>query len=122
MINPNELPNGLNWFPSIFLTLFASIGGLIGYLYRNYKEKEIIGPVQAVIEMIAGGFVGSIVMMVCFAYQIDSAWIGPIVGISGWNAGLTVKILQTLVQKRLEVKENEIVKSDTGNDIDKRGF
>lgn len=119
MINPEDVPSGLSWLPSFFLTLFAATGGFVGYLYRTMQTGERIHWLRAIVEMLASAFIGSIVLLVCVSYQIDLAWTGVIVGISGWNAGLTVKILQTLVQKRLEVKHVRVTSDESKADIDR---
>ena len=122
MINPEELPTGLSWLPSLGLTVFAAVGGLIGYLYRTIQTGEKVHWVRAIVEMMASAFIGSVVLMICVAYQFPLAWTGVIVGIAGWNAGLTVRIIQTLVQKRLEVKYVQHVSNDTGSKQNKEGL
>lgn len=104
MINPDDIPSGLSWLPSLMMTLFASLGGLIGYLYRTVQTGEKVHWLRAIVEMMASAFIGSIVLMICVSYEVQFSWIGVIVGLSGWNAGVTVRIVQTVVQKRLEVK------------------
>lgn len=86
----------------IAYALFASVGGIVGHLMRTLDKKEKIQWFRALLEGIAAGFVGLLILFACRALNVNEQWTGVIVGVSGWlGASTSIKILELIVRKKL---------------------
>nr|DAF45680.1 MAG TPA: holin [Siphoviridae sp. ctJ7x27] len=80
----------------------------MGYLMRTIdKEDHPILWGRAVIEAIAAGFVGVLVLFVCLALNLSQQWTGVIVGVSGWlGANASIRLLERVVYKKIGMEVN----------------
>lgn len=105
-----EDPSLLWWLKAFAYSAFASLGGFIGHLMRAVDKREKISWARAVLEGVAAGFVGLLVLMLCQAMQLSEQWTGVIVGVSGWlGANASIRMLETLVFKKLGITKPETV-------------
>lgn len=77
---------------AFFLVLLAIVGGLIGSLVRMIEAKEKIKWVVVLIETLASGFTGVIVVLLCSYLDLDIRLTGVIVGVCGWVGGRTAML------------------------------
>lgn len=106
-------PWAQTWIRATAYTLFASTGGVMGYLMRTIDKKDKINWGRAALEGGAAGFVGFIILLVCQAMKLSEQWTGVIVGVSGWlGASATIRMLEGLVRKKLGVETST---GDTSN-------
>jgi hypothetical protein len=95
------------WFKAACYALFASFGGTISYLLRSIDDAKHISWGRAFIEAASAGFVGVLVLFACQAAALSEQWTGLIVGVCGWlGASATIKMLETLVRKKLGIQED----------------
>lgn len=81
----------------------------MGHLMRLFDAKEPIRWGRAVIEGIAAGFVGLLVLFACGAMNLSEQWTGVIVGVSGWlGANASIRVLEAVVFKKLGITKDEI--------------
>lgn len=104
-MQPDDLKN---WLMIVVYAGFAAIGGFMGYLMRTIdKEDHPISWGRAVIEAIAAGFVGVLVLFVCLALNLSQQWTGVIVGVSGWlGANASIRLLERVVYKKIGMEVN----------------
>lgn len=92
---------------------FAAFGGLLGHLMRTIDKGEKINWGKAIMEGLAAGFVGLIVLLACRALHLDEMWTGVIVGVAGWmGANTTILLLEKLVFKKLGIRREDKDDSD----------
>ncbi len=91
------------WVKAIAYAAFASIGGMLGHLMRTFDKRPISWG-KCILEGIAAGFVGLLMLLVCDAMGLGEQWTGVIVGVSGWlGANATIRMIESLVRKRLGI-------------------
>jgi hypothetical protein len=101
------------WIRASAYTLFAAFGGVMGQLMRTIDKKEKIVWGRAVMEGLAAGFVGLLMLFICQASSFSEQWTGVIVGVSGWlGANATIRMLETLVRKKLGIESPQQEPSD----------
>jgi hypothetical protein len=87
---------------ALFYTLFAAVGGAMGYIMRNLDSGTPIRWSIVALQGVAAGFVGMLVYMLCLELSLSSYWTGIIVGVFGWiGANATIMVLQKLIYKKL---------------------
>ena len=103
MENPIDALNYLRW------SLFAAIGGAVGYLLRSTK----VNVRDFIIETAGAGFVGSLVSMACATYQLGTPQTGVLVGVSALiGARTSLGFLKSAVINRLKLSSET---EDNGN-------
>lgn len=89
------------WLRVAAYTAFATLGGALGHLMRTF-DKQQFSWARCILESLAAGFVGLLMLLVCQAMALSEQWTGVIVGVSGWlGANATIRMLESLVRKRL---------------------
>jgi hypothetical protein len=90
------------WLKALAYAAFSSLGGALGHLMRSLDKKERISWGRCIVESIAAGFVGLLVLLMCEAMGVGAQWTGVIVGVSGWlGASATIRMLEMAMRKRL---------------------
>lgn len=101
MPHPPENP----WFYAAAYTGLAAIGGFLGYLMRTIDTEEQITFGRVLLETMAAGFVGLLVLFVCQSLGVTPAMTGVIVGMSGWlGATASIQLIKLIVYDRLNIK------------------
>jgi hypothetical protein len=89
------------WMRAIAYAAFASLGGALGHLMRTF-DKATFSWARCILESLAAGFVGLLMLLACQALGLSEQWTGVIVGVSGWlGANATIRMLEALVRKKL---------------------
>jgi hypothetical protein len=92
------------WIKPLAYTIFATIGGIVGYLMRTIDGKKKPTFLRALVEGASAGFVGFIILLLCQATAMSEAWTGVVVGVSGWlGANVTIQIVEKVVRRKLGV-------------------
>lgn len=92
------------WFKAFAYAAFSSLGGVLGHLMRSLDKPGKISWGRCIVEGIAAGFVGLLVLLMCQAMDLSEQWTGVIVGVSGWlGASATIRMLEIVIRKRLGV-------------------
>lgn len=90
------------WMKMILYALLASFGGFLGHVMRSLDTGEPINCGRALVEGLAAGFVGLLVMLMCSAMNVSEQWTGVIVGVSGWlGANASIRMLERVVFRQL---------------------
>lgn len=106
-----------NWLRIVAYVAFAAIGGFMGHLMRTLDARDDIKWGRAVLEGIAAGFVGLLVLFACQALNLSEQWTGVIVGVCGWlGANASIRLLETLVYDKLGVSKPSKGRSDVDLD------
>lgn len=85
-------------------SVFAAIGGAIGYLMRSKKIQRR----DLIIESLGAGFIGAIVSMAAKYYGLPETATGPLVGISALiGARATLTFLKENILRRLAPTNRE---------------
>lgn len=96
------------WATSAGYTLLAALGGLLGYVMREHDKGNPLNVWRALAEAAGSGFVGFLVMLLCFALGFDPLWSGFIVGVFGWlGANVSIRLLERVVYDKLGIKLRE---------------
>lgn len=94
----------------------AAVGGFLGYVLRSLDRDAGIQWGRCVIETIAAGFVGVMVLLVCQATGMDGPWKGFIAGVFGWaGAPASMIFLEKVIFKKLGINEPEAFKKDSSS-------
>lgn len=89
--------------------LFATVGGVIGYLSRTIQAGGEVKWPRAILEGFSAGFIGLVVTFLCEALHLNLCWTGAIVGVSGWmGATASVKIVEMVISRRLGLTQKQI--------------
>lgn len=92
------------WIKALSYAGFSALGGVMGHLMRTLNKKGKITLGRCLVEGVAAGFVGLLVLLLCQAMAVGEQWTGVIVGVSGWlGASATIQTLEGLVRKRLNL-------------------
>lgn len=84
--------------------VLASIAGLLGCLMRTIKGGRPIRWAYVILETASSGLVGYLVLRLCQALALEEAWVGVVVGLSGWaGAASSLALVERLVFRRLGV-------------------
>jgi len=63
---------------------------------------------RTLLESMAAGFVGILVMLICQQLHLSPQWTGVCVGVCGWlGATVSIRMLERLVRFRLGVQSDE---------------
>lgn len=93
------------WIKAAAYAGLAMFGGTIGYAMRMLDSKSPISLGRAVLEGLAAGFVGFLVMLVCNATGFSEEWTGVIVGVAGWlGANASIRMLEKVVFRRIDME------------------
>lgn len=98
-----EDPNLFPWWVkySSYAAL-ASFGGFMGALLRAQHDGKPFSWKRVLIEAVASGFVGLLVMLVCNELQFSERWTGVIVGVFGWlGANASIVMLEQMIYKKI---------------------
>lgn len=97
-------PSGFGWLQLVLYPLFACVGGALGYVLRTLDAGLRVSFSRTLLESIAAGFVGVLVMWICQSLQLSAQVTGVCVGTCGWlGAAVSIRMLEKLVRKYLGV-------------------
>ena len=90
------------WVKAVLYAALATFGGFLGHVMRALDKSTPIVYSRALVEGLAAGFVGLLVMLMCNALNLSEQWTGVIVGVSGWlGANASIRMLEKKVFKQL---------------------
>lgn len=93
------------WIKAATYAAFAAFGGAMGHLVRSIHNNQKISWTRSIVEALAAGFVGVLVLFMCQAMQLTEQWTGVIVGVCGWlGASTTIALLENVVRKKLGIE------------------
>lgn len=101
------------WITYIGFVLFGIAGGIIGYSIREQQKGEKIVWSRAVLEGLASGFVGILVLLLSVEMGFSMMWAGFLVGVFGWiGATASIGVFNRIIASRAgfdmpKDKENE---------------
>lgn len=99
---PHNEPSTWSWLLTIVYAGFASFGGALGHVMRQFDTREPINAWRLLAESGAAAFVGIIVMLLCQAMNLSLQWTGVVVGVCGWlGATATIQMLEKIVRPKL---------------------
>lgn len=76
----------------------------MGHVMRTFDNRERFVWSRGIVEGVAAGFVGLLVLFVCQAMDLSEQWTGVIVGVSGWlGANASIRMLEQVVFKKLGI-------------------
>ncbi len=94
-----------SWIRILAYASFAAMGGFMGHLMRTLDSREKLQWSRAMLEGIAAGFVGLLVLFACQAMQLSEQWTGVIVGVCGWlGASASIRVLESVIFKKLGIE------------------
>ncbi|MGC1549086.1 MAG: phage holin family protein [Rhodanobacter sp.] len=101
-------PGGFSVLQMLLFSVFAALGGLLGYVLRMMDAGYKVSLWRALIEAMAAGFVGVLVMLLCQAMQLSPQWTGLMVGVCGWlGATASIRMLERVVRNKLGVSDSD---------------
>lgn len=97
-------PGGFTWIQLMLYPVFACIGGGLGHVLRTLDAGGHVSIWRTLLESLAAGFVGIIVMLICQQMHLSAQWTGVCVGVCGWlGATVSIRFLERIVRTRLGV-------------------
>lgn len=104
----DQPPTGFGWLQLVLYPLFAALGGALGYVLRTLDAGLRVSFWRTLLESIAAGFVGVLVMLICQQLHLSAQWTGVCVGTCGWlGASVSIRMLERLVRSRLGVPQGD---------------
>jgi hypothetical protein len=101
----DQPPSNFTWLQWLLYILFACIGGALGHVLRTLDAGGHVSMWRTLLESLAAGFVGIIVMLICQQLNLSAQWTGVCVGVCGWlGATVSIRMLERLVRSRLGVQ------------------
>ena len=101
----DQPPLNFAWWQLVLYPLFASVGGALGHVLRTLDAGGHISMWRTLLESMAAGFVGILVMLICQQLHLSPQWTGVCVGVCGWlGATVSIRMLERLVRARLGVQ------------------
>lgn len=92
------------WLKAMMYAALASFGGLMGALLRAQHDDKLFSWKKILIEAVAAGFVGVLVMFACNELNLSEKWTGVIVGVCGWlGANASIVMLEKLVYSKMGI-------------------
>lgn len=92
------------WVKAIAFALLAALGGFLGHVMRALDKAVPVNYTRAVIEGVAAGFVGLLVMFMCNAMHLSDQWTGVVVGVAGWlGANASIRLMEKKVFKMVGI-------------------
>lgn len=102
--------------------VIASIAGLLGCLMRTCRCRRRVRWSYVALETAASGFVGYLSLRLCQAMTLEEAWIGVVVGLSGWaGAASTLAVVERIVYRRLGVLDDVAADKSAPRDTSSEG-
>jgi len=106
---PFRDPQNIGLVETLLFSLFAAVGGLLGYVLRTLNNEKTPTWFRSLIEALSSAFVGLIAMLACKAMGLDWRWSGVIVGVFGWiGAEASIAMLAKVVRRRLGIEQHDI--------------
>ena len=104
----DQPPLNFTWWQLVLYPLFACVGGALGHVLRTLDAGGHISMWRTLLESMAAGFVGILVMLICQQLHLSPQWTGVCVGVCGWlGATVSIRMLERLVRARLGVQTEE---------------
>lgn len=90
------------WLKLAAYIALAIVGGILGYLMRALENGHKPSLLRSLLEGLAAGFTGLLLLLLCQVSGIGPEMTGVIVGIGGWlGASATIRKIEPLVFKPL---------------------
>lgn len=105
--DPNNVTNIVSnvipwWLKYMMYSVLAAFGGFMGAVLRAQHEDRKFSWKRVLVEAVASGFIGLLVMLVCNEMNFSERWTGVIVGVFGWlGANASIVMLEKLVYGKL---------------------
>lgn len=99
------------WTKLIAFISLAVVGGILGYLMRTLEAGHKPSLSRSILEGVAAGFAGLLLLLLCRMAGFSEEATGIIVGVGGWlGASATIRRLEPIAFAKFGVKKDE-----TGN-------
>lgn len=102
--------SSLSWLEIAIFVCFAAMGGALGHTMREVGKGSRPTFGRVILEALAAGFLGIIMLLLCKALAADWIWSGVIVGVFSWLGvdKTTAAILKAVKYKiRVSLQEDE---------------
>ncbi len=91
------------WAKLVGYLALAMIGGALGYIMRTMDAGQQPSFTRVLVEALAAGFAGLLIIFLCQVSNIGELMTGVIVGIGGWlGATATIRRLEPFVFRKKE--------------------
>lgn len=98
-------PGNFAWLQLVAYPLFSAVGGALGHILRTLDAGQPVSLWRTLLESLAAGFVGILVMLICQQMHLSPQWTGVCVGVCGWlGATVSIRMLERLVRSRMGVQ------------------
>ncbi|MBN8922338.1 MAG: phage holin family protein [Rhodanobacter sp.] len=96
----DQPPSNYTWLQMVLFPALASIGGALGHVLRTLDAGKHVSLWRTLLESLAAGFVGCLVMLLCQALGTSPQITGVVVGVCGWlGATVSIRMLEKWVRK-----------------------
>lgn len=101
------------WIIYLGFIIFGVAGGMIGYATREQQKSHKIIWGRALLEGLASGFIGILVLLLSLEMGFSMLWAGFLVGVFGWiGATASIGVFNRIIASRAgfempETKETE---------------
>lgn len=104
----DQPPSNFTWLQLVLFPLMASIGGALGHVLRTLDAGKHVSMWRTLLESLAAGFVGCLVMLLCQALGATPQIAGVIVGVCGWlGATMSIRMLEKWVRRWLGISGDQ---------------
>lgn len=99
------------WLICLVMALFASVGGVLGYVMRAIDARVKILWWVACVQGASAAFVGIVALFICIEVGLSMRLTGVCVGVFGWiGANASMGVLAKIAFKKLGVDNHEPIK------------
>jgi LydA holin phage, holin superfamily III len=104
--DPTKDPATFNLIQYALFTAFATLGGLVSFAQKVRAGKsKWVNLMELIGELVASGFAGIIVLLICDYMRFDVKLTGAMVGISGWMGTRCLYLLESFLAEKFGIKE-----------------
>lgn len=95
------------WLKVAAHAVFAAFAGAMGYLMRAMDGGHRAKKRAVLINCLAAGFVGILVMFICQELGVSQKWTLVTTGVFGWlGAGASIKLIEGMVFRKLGITKS----------------
>ncbi len=100
----DQPPPNYSWVQLVLFPALAMIGGALGHVLRTLDAGKAVSLWRTLLESLAAGFVGFLVMLLCQALSATPQIAGVVVGVCGWlGATVSIRMLEKWVRRWLGI-------------------